>query len=82
MVTYRLYHNKPLLMYISDKSNYNKNVEIIENKLTTSIPKVNELFKQYDFIQLLYEFKKYANNVEKDFKEYIKTNEIWNRLKK
>ena len=48
-------------MYISDKSNYNKNVEIIENKLTTSIPKVNELFKQYDFIQLLYEFKKYAN---------------------
>ena len=52
---------KPLLMYISDKSNYNKNVEIIENKLTTSIPKVNELFKQYDFIQLLYEFKKYAN---------------------
>ena len=55
---------------------------IIENKLTTSIPKVNELFKQYDFIQLLYEFKKYANNVEKDFKDYIKTNEIWNRLKK
>ena len=44
---------------------------IIENKLTTSIPKVNELFKQYDFIQLLYEFKKYANNVEKDFKDYI-----------
>ena len=72
---------KPLLMYITDNSNYNKNIETIYNKLKKSIPKMNRIFKEYDFSHLLDELKQYSDNVEHDYKEYIKTNDIWNRLK-
>lgn len=72
---------KPLLMYISDKLNYKENIEIVYNKLKYSIPKINKIFEHYDFTKLLDELVKYSNNVEKDYNEYLKTNEIWNRLK-
>ena len=61
---------------------YNKNIETIYNKLKKSIPKMNRIFKEYDFSHLLDELKQYSDNVEHDYKEYIKTNDIWNRLKK
>ena len=73
---------KPLLMYITDKENYNKNIEDVHSKLEKCIPVMNKIFKEYDFNILLEELKKYSNRVEQDFYEYNKTNEVWNRLKK
>lgn len=73
---------KPLLMYITDKINYEKNIELVYKKLEESIPTINKIFKYYDFSKLLEELSNYSKNVEKDYEEYIKTNEIWNRLKK
>ncbi len=73
---------KPLLMYISDKENYRENLEIVNNKLKSCISTMNTIFKGYDFNVLINELKKYSNNVENDYKNYLKTNEIWNSLKK
>lgn len=73
---------KPLLMYITDKENYNKNIENVYSKLEKCIPVMNKIFKEYDFNILLEELKKYSDRVEQDFYEYNKTNEVWNRLKK
>ena len=73
---------KPLLMYITDKENYYENIKIIREKLEKSIPKINEIFNEYDFNILIDEFDKYSGNVLNDYNDYIKTNEVWNRLKK
>lgn len=72
---------KPLLMYIMDRENYQKNMKIVYDKLKDSIPKINNVFKEYDFTILLEEFTKYSENVEHDYEEYVKTNDIWDRLK-
>lgn len=73
---------KPLLMYISDKTNYKTNIKDVYNKLNNCVSSMNKLFKNYDFNVLLEELDKYSQNVEKDYEEYLKTNEIWNKLKR
>lgn len=72
---------KPLLMYIQNKENYDKNIKEAIEKLEKSAGKIDELFESNSFIKLVKELKEYDKNVEKDYCEYIKTNEIWNKLK-
>ena len=72
---------EPLLTYILDKNNYKSKMEKVKKQLETSIPEINKLFKDYDFNILIGDLEKYSKNVEKHYKEYLKTNEIWNRLK-
>ena len=72
---------KPLLTSILDKNNYKSKMEKVKKQLETSIPEINKLFKDYDFNILIRDLEKYSKNVEKHYKEYLKTNEIWNRLK-
>lgn len=72
---------KPLLIYITDKEIYNKRLTIIREKLEYSIPKMNEMFKNVDFSILLEELDNYNKRVEKDYEEYIKTNEIWKKVR-
>lgn len=73
---------KPLLMYISDKEHFKENIKIVHKKLEESIPAMNNLFKNFDFNILLKELKEYSDRVELDYKDYLRTNDIWNRLKK
>ena len=73
---------KPLLMYISDKEHYKENIEVVFNKLKNCIPAMNNLFKNFDFNILLKELQEYSDRVELDYNDYLRTNDIWNRLKK
>ena len=73
---------KPLLLYISDKDNYNENIEKVYQNLKNCIDAMNKLFKDYDFSILLDELTTYSENVEKDYSEYKKTNDLWNKLKR
>ena len=68
-------------MYIQDKENYKNNIQIAIEKLEKSVPKINELFESSNFTDLVKDLKEYDKNVEKHYKEYLKTNEIWKRLK-
>ena len=45
-------------MYITDKENYYENIKVIKEKLEKSIPKINEIFNEYDFNILIDEFDK------------------------
>ena len=72
---------KPLLLYISDKENYKAKIEETYQKLADSIPEINKLFTNNDFSLLLDEFKEYSENVEVHYQEYLKTNDIWNKIK-
>ena len=72
---------KPLLMYISDKEHYEEKISVVFEKLKQCIPSMNKLFKNYDFNILLTELTEYSNRVKEDYEDYLKTNEIWNKLK-
>ena len=72
---------KPLLMYIQDRENYKNNIKVTLEKLEESVPKINKLFDSDNFTDLVKELKLYDRNIEKHYAEYLKTNEIWNKLK-
>lgn len=71
---------KPLLMYITDKNNFEKNIDKVYENLNDSIDEVNRLFKDFDFSILLDELKKYSRDVERHYKEYEIVNEVWKYL--
>ena len=72
---------KPLFQYITHKETYQEQMKSTYTKLEASIPEINKLFKDEDFSFLLQDLSKYDKNVKKHYNEYIKTNEIWNKLK-
>ena len=72
---------KPLLEYITNKDNYTTSIEETRKQLEKGIPEVNKLFENSDFNILLTDLDEYSKNVKKHYSEYIKTNEIWNKLK-
>ena len=72
---------KPLLMYIKSKERYKKNIIEVKEKLKMSIPQIDELFYNADFDELIVALNEADKNVTKHYKEYIKTNEVWDKLK-
>ena len=73
---------KPLFEYITDKENYKEKMKNAYEKLKTGIPEVNKLFENSEFEVLLKDLKEYDENVTKHYNEYVKTNEIWDKIKK
>ena len=73
---------KPLLLYIKDKKTYKNEIKIMVEKLKKLIPKFNDIFNDNSFDELLTVLEQYDKNVEKHYNDYIKTNEIWNTLKR
>ncbi len=72
---------KPLFQYVTDKENYKEKMLEIHRKLEAGIPEINKLFEGADCNILLDDLNKYDKNVKKHYQEYLKTNEIWNKLK-
>ena len=72
---------KPLLMYIKNKEEYKKNIVEVKEKLKISIPQIDKLFYNANFEELITTLEEADKNVIKHYKEYIKTNEVWNRMK-
>lgn len=72
---------KPLLMYIMQRNTYLKDIEIAKENLRNSIDEINKMFPNNDFLCLVGELEKYDENVQKHYKEYLKTNDVWNRIK-
>ena len=68
-------------MYIQNKESYKENIKEAIEKLEKSVPKINQLFDSENFTDLVKDFKEYDKNVEKHYQEYVKTNEIWSKLK-
>lgn len=73
---------KPLLYYIKDRKNYENIIEETRDKLKKSVKKINTEFITCDFSCLIKELNKYDKDVQKHYEEYIKVNELWDKLKK
>ena len=72
---------KPLLLYITNNENYKDKISDVYSKLKQSIPELNKLLEENDFNILLKDLEEYDKNVKKHYQEFLKTNEIWNKLK-
>ena len=72
---------KPLFMYLSYKENYEQKIQIVKKKLKRSIKKIDYLFDNSNFEKLIQQLDEYDKKVEEHSKEFIKVNEIWEKLK-
>lgn len=72
---------KPLYEYLTDKEHYEEKIQKNLENLKSGVPEVNKLFDNFDFNILIEDLQNYNKNVKKHYKEYIRTNEIWNILK-
>lgn len=72
---------KPLWLYIKDTDNYEENIQKCFEKLENSVPQMNKLFNNLNFEEIIEEFTKYNDKVEQHYQDYLRTNEIWNKIK-
>lgn len=71
---------KPLLIYITQSSEYTKVMNEIEDKLRKVVPKLGRFFKTKEFDQVLKEFRHFAKNAPRHFQEFSATKEAWSKL--
>lgn len=71
---------KPLLVYITDRYNFDTIMKTIEVNLTETIPKLCAYYKTEEFHKILIEFHKYKKNTKKHFDDFEKTKSTWTRL--
>lgn len=68
---------KPLLLYVTQKENYQEQIRVIRNQLELVIPKLCDFYGNEDFKVILSEFEHYCGHVEEHFKDFMNTKEAW-----
>jgi len=71
---------KPLLLYITQPDQYAKRIEEMRKQLGETLPRICAFFDQPDFMNVLTELEKYHKNVDKHYKEFLETQQIWARI--
>ena len=72
---------KPLLLYIQNPKEYKQKIAKVREYLEMSIPEIIEIFNEEKFSTLIEVLNKYDENVKSNYKDYIATNETWNKIK-
>jgi len=73
---------KPLLVYITQRGEYEHKMLEIEGKLNSTIPKLCAYFKTDEFEKLHDEFVFYRKNVDRHFNDFEDTKSAWKQLMK
>lgn len=73
---------KPLLLYITDPDQYDAQIEEMRKKLSITIPKMCKYFDNPDFEKVQVELEYYHRNVKKHYRDFIATQQIWDKLTK
>lgn len=71
---------KPLLLYITDRENYDVRIGQMRQQLKEVLPKICDYFGQPDFLKVLTELEKYNKNVKKHYSDFIETQRVWAKL--
>ncbi|AYD40891.1 hypothetical protein D4Z93_10295 [Clostridium fermenticellae] len=72
---------KPLLLYITNRENYQITIDIIRKNLYEVVPKICHYFKDKRFLNILSELNLYASNVKKHYEDFQKTKSAWIKVK-
>ncbi len=71
---------KPLLMYITQRTNYECIIEKMRSNLELTVPKLCVHFNTKEFEQLYTELKYYDKNVKKHFAAFENTKKAWAKI--
>ncbi len=71
---------KPLLLYITKRDSYEKDITEMRNMLESVLPKVCAYFNKKDFMKILNELDYYSKNVKKHYIEFLETQRIWSKI--
>lgn len=71
---------KPLLLFITQRDQYEQKIQEMRDILERSIPILNNYFGKEDFGVLLKELNKYHKNVEKHYHDFTETSRIWDKV--
>lgn len=71
---------KPLLMYITQPSQYDAKIEMIYEKLLKTVPKLCRYFHTREFVGLYREFDRYHKLVRHHYEEFEETKQAWKKI--
>lgn len=71
---------KPLLLYITQREQYDEKINEMRDKLNITLPKICEYFGRDDFSKISNELERYNKNVKKHYAKFIETQEIWSNI--
>lgn len=70
---------KPLLLYIMDQENFEKDTKSVRLNLVESVPAMSRAL-QYNFFPLMDEFNKYVSLAPIHYQEFQQCQEIWIKI--
>ena len=70
---------KPLLAYISDRSQYEATIESMRGTFERHGPSLSSYFGAAEFTRLLPELKRYARKVPEHYELFQRTKEAWTK---
>ncbi|NMB18642.1 MAG: hypothetical protein GX984_04215 [Erysipelothrix sp.] len=73
---------KPLLIYITQREQYEGKIAEMRSKLEKTLPNVCSHFNKPEFMNILKELNKYDRNVKKHYNQYVRTQETWTKITK
>jgi len=71
---------KPLLLYITQRDQYDIKIQEMREKLDATLPKICAYFNNEEFMNVSKELERYNKNVEKHYEQFIETQNIWKRI--
>lgn len=71
---------KPLLLYITQREQYESRIEEIRDQLHATLPKVCAYFGREDFMNISKELERYHRNVKKHAQQFLETQQIWAKI--
>jgi hypothetical protein len=71
---------KPLLLYITQRDNYDNKITEMREQLSATLPKICAYFGKEDFINISKELEHYNKNVKKHYKQFLETQQIWTKI--
>jgi hypothetical protein len=71
---------KPLLVYITNRQSYEKIMKDMRKSLSATIPKICKYFEEPGFMNVIIEFERYHNDVQKHYQEFLDTKIAWAKI--
>ena len=71
---------KPLLLYITQKENYEEKINVMREQIAATLPSVCAYFGRDDFMNIAKELDRYDKNVQKHSQQFLDTQEIWSKI--
>lgn len=71
---------KPLLLYITQREQYEKAIEETRASLAKTLPQVCAFFGSNRFMDISREFERYHENVEKHYRQFLENQKTWEKI--